>query len=168
MGLPQSHGPAGLQKRRRVPKQAGATPGTSSQGGFSLIELIVVMVILGLLASVVGLKLIKNVDKAKVGTASTQVGLFDTALESFRIDVGRYPTDQEGLRALHENVGNIPNWDGPYLKSEIPLDPWDHEYVYRIPGRHGEFELLSFGADGKEGGEGINADIPAPVKRAQR
>ncbi|HEY2933292.1 MAG TPA: type II secretion system major pseudopilin GspG [Acidobacteriota bacterium] len=136
--------------------------------GFSLIELIVVLVILGLLAAIVSLKVIKNVDKAKVASANTQIRVFDTALEGFRIDVGRYPTDQEGLRVLYENVGNIPSWDGPYLKSEIPLDPWDHEYAYRIPGRRSEFDLLSLGADGKEGGDGINADIPAPVRRAQR
>jgi general secretion pathway protein G len=128
--------------------------------GFSLIELIVVLVILGLLAGLVAPAVINRLIKARRVIAQRQINLFETALDSFKLDVGRYPTTEEGLQVLIRNTGNIPNWNGPYLnKIVVPLDPWKHEYVYRSPGQHGEFDVYSLGPDGREGGEGENADI---------
>jgi general secretion pathway protein G len=129
------------------------------KAGFTLIELLVVMLILGLLAALVGPKLFGKVGKAKIKAAKAQISLIEDALDAFRLDVGRYPTTEEGLQALVEQPSGMDKWDGPYLKKKIPKDPWDHEYVYKCPGEHGDYDLYSFGADGEEGGEGENADI---------
>lgn len=127
--------------------------------GFSLIELIVVLVILGLLATVVGPQVIKRLGQGKSEIAKLQIDQLEGALGLFRFDVGRYPTSGEGLQALIGNPG-IQNWSGPYLeKSSLPKDPWGREYEYRSPGQHGDFDLWSNGADGVPGGEGDNADI---------
>ena len=134
------------------------------QRGFSLIELIVVLVILGLLAAVVGPRVMDRLRGSRAQIARIQIAEFDTTLELFNFDVGRYPTSEEGLRALIENTGNIPNWSGPYLKKNaVPKDPWNHDYAYRAPGQHGEYDLYSLGADGQEGGERENADIASSV-----
>ncbi|HDD45332.1 MAG TPA: type II secretion system protein GspG [Candidatus Desulfofervidus auxilii] len=130
----------------------------SKKEGFTLIELLIVMIILGLLAALVGPTLFKKVEKSKQQAAKTQIELFGAALDAFRLDVGRYPTTEEGLEALVTNPG-IEKWDGPYLKKKIPLDPWGHPYVYKCPGEHGEYDLYSLGADGQIGGEGKNKDI---------
>jgi general secretion pathway protein G len=127
--------------------------------GFTLMELMVVIVILGLLMALVGPKFFKQKGKGDRVAARTQIELFGQALDSFRLDTNRYPTTDEGLRALIENPG-IDGWDGPYLrKKTIPLDPWRTEYVYKYPGSQGEYDLLSYGLDGTPGGEGDNADI---------
>lgn len=127
--------------------------------GFSLIELIVVLVILGLLATIVGPRLIGKLSEGKANIAKMQVDNLQGSLDLFRFDVGRYPNSSEGLQALIENPG-IQNWNGPYLdKNSLPKDPWGREYLYRSPGLHGEYDLYSLGADGAEGGEGDNADI---------
>jgi general secretion pathway protein G len=126
--------------------------------GFSLIELIVVLVILGLLATVVGPKVMDRLGKGKVEIAKMQVSELSGALDLFRFDVGRYPTSAEGLGALVTNPG-VENWSGPYLKKAVPKDPWNREYQYRSPGEHGDFDLYSLGADGAEGGDGENVDI---------
>jgi len=131
----------------------------NAQRGFSLIELIVVLVILGLLAAVVGPKVMSKLRGSRSQIAKMQITEFEEALDLFNFDVGRYPTGEEGLRALKENVGNIPNWSGPYLKKGVPKDPWGRDYIYRAPGQHGEFDLYSLGADGQEGGEADNTDI---------
>ncbi len=130
--------------------------------GFTLIELLVVMVILGLLASLVAPKFFSKIGQSKVKTAKAQIELFGSALDSFYLDVGRYPTTEEGLKALIKRPDSIPEdkWKGPYLpKTKIPKDPWGNDYVYRCPGEHGKYDLYSLGADGKEGGEGENKDI---------
>jgi general secretion pathway protein G len=127
--------------------------------GFTLVELLVVMIIIGLLAALVGPRFIRQEEKAKVKAAQAQVELLSTALDTFRLDLGRYPTTEEGLQALRQNPGGLERWDGPYLKKEVPLDPWGKSYVYKSPGEHGAFDLLSYGADGVSGGEGDNRDI---------
>ena len=129
------------------------------QRGITLIELLVVMVIIALFATIVGQRLFKNVGRARQTTAKAQISEFESVLDLFRLDVGRYPTNEEGLQALRVRPGSLANWDGSYLKKDVPLDPWGHPYVYRFPGQHGEFDLLSFGMDGQEGGEGENSDI---------
>jgi general secretion pathway protein G len=127
--------------------------------GFTLIELLVVLVILGMLAALVVPRLFKNVDKARVSTTKAQIAAFDTALGAYRLDVGTVPTTEQGLQALVQRPPGVENWDGPYLPKEIPLDSWGHPFVYRSPSDHGEYEIISYGADGVEGGEGFNADV---------
>ena len=101
----------------------------------------------------------RSVDKAKHVAAKSQISEYESALDQFKLDVGRYPSNEEGLQALRVRPGNVANWDGPYLKKDLAGDPWGHPYVYRFPGTHGDFDLLSYGADGQEGGDGDNADI---------
>jgi len=127
--------------------------------GFTLIELLMVMVIIGLLAAMVAPKFIGKVGKAKQQAAQAQIELFGAALDAYRLDVGRYPTTEQGLKALRVKPEDVENWDGPYLKKRIPLDPWKNEFVYKCPGDHGEYDIISYGADGKEGGEGEDQDI---------
>jgi general secretion pathway protein G len=124
-----------------------------------LVELLVVMIIIGLLAALVGPRFIRQEEKAKVKAAKAQIELLGTALDTFRLDVGRYPTTQEGLEALRTQPGGLEKWDGPYLKKEVPLDPWGKAYVYKSPGEHGPFDIFSYGPDGTLGGDGDNRDI---------
>ena len=130
-----------------------------SQAGLTLIELLVVMVIVALFATIVGTRVGRQVDKAKQVAAKSQISEYETALDQFKLDVGHYPSNEEGLQALRTKPESALNWDGPYLRKEIPPDPWSRAYVYRFPGTHGDFDLMSLGADGQEGGEGDNADI---------
>lgn len=131
--------------------------------GFTLIEMLVVLVIIGLLAGLVGPKLFTKVDSSKVQTAQTQVKMLKGALETLRLDVGRFPTESEGLALLNtapsdEKVRG--RWRGPYLDEELPRDPWGNPYQYSIPGANNQpFALYSLGADGKRGGEGFDADV---------
>jgi general secretion pathway protein G len=129
------------------------------QAGITLIELLVVMVIIALFATIVGTRVGRNVDKAKQVAAKSQLVEYETALDQFKLDVGRYPSNEEGLQALRNRPANAANWDGPYLKKDLPSDPWGRPYVYRFPGTHGDFDLMSLGADGQEGGDGDNSDI---------
>ncbi|MCJ7641895.1 MAG: type II secretion system major pseudopilin GspG [Desulfobacterales bacterium] len=133
-------------------------PLSRNHRGFTLIELLVVIIIIGLLAALVGPRLFGKVGTAKLKAAKAQVEMFGTALDTFRLDVGRYPTNEEGLKALREKPSGAERWDGPYLPKEIPSDPWGRPYVYLSPGNHGDYDLMSYGADGIEGGEGENQD----------
>ncbi len=133
---------------------------SSFQTGFTLIELMVVMIILGLLAALVVPNMLRKVGPAKQKAAYAQIELFGTALDTFYLDVGYYPTASEGLQALITMPSGVEGWDGPYLKkSEIPLDPWGHSYHYESPGNHGDYDLYSYGKNDAEGGEGENQDI---------
>jgi len=127
--------------------------------GFTLIELLVVMIIIGLLAALVGPRLFGKVDKARQQATQAQIELLSTALASFRLDVGRFPNEQEGLKILMERPTGLEKWDGPYLSKEIPKDPWGNDYVYKNPGEHGPYDLMSYGMDGVPGGEGNDLDI---------
>jgi len=127
--------------------------------GFTLIEMLIVMVILGLLAALVGPRMFGKVGKSRQKAAKAQIALFETALDTYRLDTSRYPTTDQGLQALRVKPSGVERWDGPYLPKEVPLDPWGHRYVYRSPGEHGDFDIISLGADGAEGGEGEDEDV---------
>jgi general secretion pathway protein G len=131
-----------------------------NRAGFTLIELMVVMIILGLLAALVVPRMFGKLGTAKTNAAYAQIELLGTALDSFRLDVGRYPNTSEGLEALVAAGSGSEDWNGPYLKkTEIPLDPWGNPYIYESPGNHGDYDLVSLGADKSEGGEGENRDV---------
>jgi len=130
-----------------------------SERGFTLIELLVVVIILGLLAALVGPRFFGRVGQAKQAAAKVQIESLGTALDQFKLDTGRYPTTQEGLQALDANPGNLAGWEGPYLKKDVPPDPWGHPYEYKSPGDHGEYDLWSNGADSSPGGEGEAVDV---------
>ncbi len=128
--------------------------------GFTLLELLVVMVIIGLLAGYVGPKYFNKLGESQVQAAKSQMNAFSKALDVYRLDNGAYPDQQAGLNALivAPQSGSA-KWKGPYLKKTIPNDPWDNPYIYRVPGANAEFDLISYGADGRAGGKGDNADI---------
>ncbi len=127
--------------------------------GFTLLELLVVIVIIGLLAGYVAPRYFSQVGKSEIQVAKAQIDSIDKALDQFRLDVRRYPSAEEGLEALLVKPSNVANWSGPYLKKGVPSDPWGRPYVYRTPGTKGEFDLFSYGRDGKAGGSGEDADI---------
>ena len=130
-----------------------------SERGFTLIELLVVVIILGLLAALVGPRFFGRVGQAKKAAAKVQIESLGTALDQFKLDTSRYPTSQEGLQALDKNPGNLAGWEGPYLKKDVPRDPWGSPYQYKSPGDHGEYDLWSNGADNSPGGEGEAEDV---------
>lgn len=136
---------------------------TKFQRGFTMIELLVVLVILGLLAGLVGPKMFGKVDNAKVKTVQTQIKMLKSALQTYRLDVGEYPSTQEGLAAINKKPDSAKarqNWQGPYLSEKVPTDPWGNPYQYRRePSGEEDITLYSLGSDGKPGGEGLDADI---------
>ena len=144
-----------MSRQHFVPKNQSSI----KQAGFTLLELLVVMVIIGLLASYVGPKYFAQIGKSEVKTARAQIDALEKALDQYRIDVGRYPKTEEGLAALMTAPPTSPKWQGPYLKKNVPPDPWGNPYQYKCPGQHGEFDLFSLGKDGQPGGDGENADI---------
>ena len=130
------------------------------RSGFTLIELLVVLVILGLLAGLVGPRVLKYLGGAKTDTAQLQIAEFGAGLDLFHLEVGRYPTTEEGLPALTVEPTGADNWNGPYLKKKtIPVDPWGNPYRYNSPGENGDYDLYSLGRDNADGGDGEDADI---------
>jgi general secretion pathway protein G len=130
------------------------------RAGFTLLELLVVIVIIGLLAAYVGPKYFSQLGKSEVTVTRAQIEAFEKSLDTFRLDVGRYPTTEEGLNALMTAPPAVAaKWNGPYRKKGVPLDPWGHAYQYRAPGTKADYEILSFGKDGQPGGTGEGADI---------
>jgi general secretion pathway protein G len=127
--------------------------------GFTLIELLVVVFILALLAALVGPRFFGKVGQSKQAAARVQIEMFGSALDQFRLDTGRYPTTQEGLGSLQASPGNVAGWEGPYLRKDVPRDPWGNVYQYKSPGDHGEYDLWSHGSDSVPGGEGEAADV---------
>lgn len=135
------------------------TPTASRQSGFTLLELLVVLVILGLLAGYVAPKYFAQIGKSEVKTAKAQIDALEKALDQYRIDTSHYPSTEQGLAALNTKPADEARWDGPYLKKAVPNDPWGKPYQYRMPGEHGEIDLFSFGRDGTPGGTGNDADL---------
>jgi len=130
------------------------------EAGVTLIELLVVVTIIALFAALVGPRLFQQVDRSRVTAARSQINSFQTALGIYKLDTARFPTTEQGLRALRVQPDGVERWDGPYLPQDAPMDPWEHPYVYSYPGAHGdEPDILSYGADGQPGGEGYDADI---------
>ena len=127
--------------------------------GFTLLELLVVMVIIGLLAAYVAPRYFSQVGKSEVRAAQAQISALTSALNTYRLDVGQYPTDEQGLDALTARPAGAAKWDGPYLQKSVPADPWGRPYLYKSPGVHGEFDLYSHGKDGQAGGTGDAADV---------
>jgi general secretion pathway protein G len=132
----------------------------TARAGFTLLELLVVVAILGLLAAFVGPRYFGQLGKSESGVAAAQVRSFVDALDAYRVDLGRYPTSAEGLTALVERPAGDSRWRGPYLRKAVPLDPWGRPYLYRSPGQGGaDYDLLSYGKDGAPGGSGADADV---------
>jgi general secretion pathway protein G len=127
--------------------------------GFTLLELLVVVAIIGLLVGYVAPRYFGQVGKSEIATAKAQIDALDKAIEQYRLDTGRYPSTELGLAALVTKPANEPKWNGPYLKKAVPADPWGKAYAYKQPGEHGDFDLVSYGKDGAPGGSGDNADL---------
>jgi len=146
---------------KRTEQRSGWRPGRGKKlAGFTLIELLVVLVILGLLAGLIGPRVMGHVGTSKIKTARLQLEDLSAALDMFRLEVGRYPSTQEGLVALVQKPGQLNGWNGPYLRKPVlPDDPWGNPYHYRVPGEHGAFDIWSLGSDNADGGSEEAADI---------
>jgi general secretion pathway protein G len=138
---------------------ASRIPAVRKAGGFTLLELLVVMVIIGLLAGFVAPRYFSQLGKSEVKAAMAQVSSIEKALDAYRLDVGRYPSTEQGLAALVSKPSDEGRWQGPYLAKAVPMDPWGRAYQYKSPGDHGEYDLFSLGKDGRTGGTGEGADI---------
>ena len=151
-----------MNASRRRPGIAGPDSSSrySSTRGMTLIEILVVLVLIGIVMGIVGGNFIQRGEKAKRDAAKIEIGQIGQTLDLFKLEVGRYPTSQEGLQALITPPAGVSNWNGPYWKrATVPKDPWGNDYVYTFPGQHGAYDILSYGADGKEGGDGADKDV---------
>jgi general secretion pathway protein G len=143
-----------LTRRRRQSVQRLA------ERGFTLVEMLVVISIIALIMALVGPRVLNFLTESKVKAAKIQIESLTSALDLYALDTGRYPSSSEGLEALMQSPGSVASWNGPYLKGTIvPKDPWGRSYIYRAPGQHGSYDIVSYGADGQEGGTGAAADI---------
>lgn len=149
----------GVHVRAATARYARQRPSRGVPGGFTLLELLVVMVIIGLLAGLVAPRYFEQIGKSNTRIAKAQIDSLGKALDQYRLDVGNYPTTEEGLQALMVKPQDAAHWSGPYLQKAVPLDPWDRAYLYRSPGEHGDYDLYSLGKDGQVGGTGENADV---------
>ena len=141
------------RRRRRLAREDG-------ERGFTLIEMLVVITIIGLIMALVGPRVLNYLSESRAKAAKIQISSFGSALDLFFLDTGRYPTSNEGLAVLIQRPGAAATWNGPYLKGTIvPTDPWGRPYVYRSPGEHGPYDIVSYGEDGREGGTGTAADV---------
>ena len=146
---------ASVAERRPRPRKRRA-----GERGFTLVEILVVITIIGLIMGLVGPRVLNYLTESKAKAAKIQIESFASSLDLFFLDAGRYPSSSEGLGALVQRPGNISGWNGPYLKGgNLPPDPWGNAYIYRSPGQHGAYDIVSFGADGQEGGSGTAGDI---------
>ena len=145
------HTPGWRQSHRRRPKQ--------QQAGFTLLELLVVVVIIGLLAGLVAPRYFDQVGKSNTKIAKAQIDSLEKALDQYRLDVGSYPSSEHGLQALFTKPSDVEKWQGPYLKKSVPPDPWGRAYRYKSPGEHSDYDLYSYGSDGQPGGTGESADV---------
>jgi general secretion pathway protein G len=140
----------------------------AAQQGFTLVEMLVVITIIGLIMGLIGPRVLNYLSESKVKAAKIQLQSFASALDLFYLDAGRFPSTAEGLAALVQRTPGVSAWNGPYLKGgSVPPDPWSHAYVYRAPGEHGPYDIVSFGSDGQEGGSGVAADISLERTSAQ-
>jgi general secretion pathway protein G len=145
--------------QRRIARARKAL-GDSAQSGFTLVEILVVITIIGLIMGLVGPRVLGYLGQSKVKAAQIQIESFASALDLFYLDAGRYPSSPEGLTALVRRPGATTSWNGPYLKNgQVPNDPWGHPYIYRAPGERGPYDIISYGSDGLEGGTDTAADI---------
>jgi len=150
---PMKHHPFLLSRKIRRARWRG-------EGGFTLVEILVVITIIGMIVALVGPRVLNYLGESKVKTAKIQIQSFAGALDLFYLDAGRYPSSSEGLTALVQPTSGVASWNGPYLKGgAVPTDPWGKPYVYKSPGQHGAYDVVSYGADGREGGTGTAADI---------
>ncbi len=153
------HRPAGARAAAAPNRRGHAQHAVRPQAGFTLIELLVVVVIIGLLAGLVAPRYFGQVGKSNVNIARAQIDSLGKALDTYRLDVGAYPTSDQGLQALITKPDGVDRWAGPYLQKQIPPDPWSRPYHYKSPGDHGDFDLYTYGADGQPGGTGENVDV---------
>ena len=151
-----------IDSRRRSARRRIARRG---ERGFTLVEILIVITIIGLIMGVVGPRVLDRLTESKVKAAKIQIESFASALDLYFLDTGRYPSSSEGLVALMQRPGAVPSWNGPYLRGTVvPADPWGNAYVYRAPGRQGPYEIISYGADGQEGGTGTSGDIAGTTR----
>jgi general secretion pathway protein G len=145
---------------KRVQPRLSKRSQKAGEEGFTLVEMLVVITIIGLIMGLIGPRVLNYLSESKVKTARIQLQSFASALDLFYLDAGRYPSTAEGLAALVRQTPGVAAWNGPYLKGgSVPNDPWNHAYVYRAPGEHGPYDIMSYGSDGQEGGSGVAADL---------
>jgi general secretion pathway protein G len=148
-----------MWKERAINRDIEAKTRVHGQRGFTLMELLVVLAILGLLMSLVGPRVLNQLGGAKTKTAAIQIKDLEQSLEMYKLDVGRFPSTAEGLSALVSKPGSAVGWNGPYLKSDVPQDPWKRDYQYKYPGEHADVDIFTYGQNGTPGGEGEDSDV---------
>jgi general secretion pathway protein G len=151
---------AGIFAKHLQPRATEKREPNVGEQGFTLVEMLVVITIIGLIMGLIGPRVLNYLSESKVKAARIQLQSFASALDLYYLDAGRYPSTSEGLAALVKQTPGVAAWNGPYLKGgSVPTDPWSHDYVYRAPGEHGPYDILSYGSDGQEGGTGVAADL---------